>query len=692
MAASPPSTAPAMPDPSAASPTTAAAPATAPAIAPITVQAGLGSNNATADATGRSVIVLPIDPGLTCLRGLSPRRLRFEVEYGLERGTSANSFLFAAGSTAAGQPVPPVLVHPPGASFAAPFLEALAALVPAEAALKVVVGHVNPNRVALLRQLAERWPALMLVASNAGARLLSDLWNQQKPGSGAGGSGVAGTGASGAGVSSAADSIPSGDAGSAPGAASSQATPDLAGEAALPPLPPIDVVKQEVSRELAGGHRLTLIPVPTPRWPGGLVAFEERTGLLMSGKFFAAHLCGEAFSEANLSSTEEDRRYYYDCLMAPMARQVEAVVDRLDELPIRTIAPGHGPAIATSWRSLLADYRRWGESQGRSGLTVTLLYASAYGNTAAIADALAQGVARSGVRVESLNCEFAPSEQLIAAIRAGDALLIGSPTLGGHAPTPIVSALGTVLAEGDREKPVGVFGSFGWSGEAIDLLENKLRDGGFRFAFEPIRVKFSPDPATLRTLEETGISLGRQLQTEQRRSQRRSGGGGLEESRSNPAVQALGRLVGSLCVVTARKGEGEAALGGAMVASWVSQASFNPPGFTVAVARERAVESLLHVGDRFALNVLAAGRETGPMRQFLQPFPPGANRFAGLELEASPGGQPLLPEALAWLEARVTARMECGDHWILYAQVSHGGLLDPAGTTAVHQRRSGANY
>jgi flavorubredoxin/flavin reductase (DIM6/NTAB) family NADH-FMN oxidoreductase RutF len=621
------------------------------------------------DAEGRSVIALPLDPGLIGLRGLSPRRLRFEVEYGLERGTSANSFLFEAGTTAAGQPVPPVLVHPPGASFAAPFLEKLAALIPADAALKVVVGHVNPNRVALLRQLAVRWPALMLVASNAGTRLLQDLWTQQKPGSGAAG------------------------AGSPPGPVTSSATSALTGEPApLPPLPPIDVVKQEVSRELAGGHRLTLIPVPTPRWPGGLVAFEERTGLLMSGKFFAAHLCGEAFAEANPSSTEEDRRYYYDCLMAPMARQVEAVVDRLDALPIRTVAPGHGPAIASSWRSLLADYRRWGESQGRSGLTVTLLYASAYGNTATIADALAQGVARSGVRVESLNCEFAPSDQLIAAIRAGDALLIGSPTLGGHAPTPIVSALGTVLAEGDREKPVGVFGSFGWSGEAIDLLEGKLRDGGFRFAFEPIRVKFSPDPATLRTLEETGIALGRALQAEQRRSQRRSGGGGLAESRSNPAVQALGRVVGSLCVVTARKGEGEAALGGAMVASWVSQASFNPPGFTVAVARERAVESLLHVGDRFALNVLAAGRETGPMRQFLQPFPPGADRFAGLELETSPGGQPLLPEALAWLEAQVSARMECGDHWILYAQVSHGGLLDSAGTTAVHQRRSGASY
>jgi flavorubredoxin/flavin reductase (DIM6/NTAB) family NADH-FMN oxidoreductase RutF len=636
----------------------------------------------TAIATDRSVIVLPIDPGLTCLRGLSPRRLRFEVEYGLERGTSANSFLFAGGTTTAGQPVPPVLVHPPGASFAAPFLEVLAGLIPADAPLKVVVGHVNPNRVALLRQLAERWPALMLVASNPGARLLHDLWSQKKPPSGGAGSAASGS--------------TTGTEASPAAPAFSQAAPSPAGgdsaQTPLPPLPPIDVVKQEVSRELAGGHRLTLIPVPTPRWPGALVAFEESSGLLMSGKFFAAHLCSNSFAEANPSSTEEDRRYFYDCLMAPMARPVEGIVDRLDDLPIRTIAPGHGPAIATSWRSLLADYRRWGESQGRSGLTVTLLYASAYGNTAAIADALAQGVARSGVRVESLNCEFAPSDQLIAAIRAGDALLIGSPTLGGHAPTPIVSALGTVLAEGDREKPVGVFGSFGWSGEAIDLLESKLRDGGFRFAFEPIRVKFSPDGATLRTLEETGIALGRQLQTEQRRSQRRSSSGGLDESRSNPAVQALGRVVGSLCVVTARKGEGDAALGGAMVASWVSQASFNPPGFTVAVARERAVESLLHVGDRFALNVLAAGRETGPMRQFLQPFPPGADRFAGLELEASPGGQPILPEALAWLEALVTARMECGDHWLLYAQVSHGGLLDPAGTTAVHQRRTGAAY
>lgn len=591
----------------------------------------------------RRVIQLPIEPGLICLKGLSPTRLRFEVEYGLERGTTANSFLF---------PAVPLLVHPPGASFAEPFLAELAKLVPAEALLKVVVGDVNPNRVALLRQLVARWPNLLLLSSNAGAKLLEELWNLQKP--------------------------------VAPG---SETTPEP-----IPALPQIEVVKQEASRNLVDGHVLRLIPSPTPRWPGALLAFEETSGLLMSGKFFAAHLCSESFAEANRSSSEEDRRYFYDCLMAPMARQAESVVERLEALDIRTIAPGHGPAISESWRSLLNDYHRWGATQERARLSVALLFASAYGNTAAIADALAQGVARTGVRVESINCEFTPPEQLLAAIRSCDAVLIGSPTLGGHAPTPIVSALGTVLAEGDRSKPVGVFGSFGWSGEALDLLESKLRDGGFHFAFEPIKVKFSPDAARLKAIEETGTALGRQLQSEQRKVQRRSASGGLSESRSNPAVQALGRVVGSLCVLTTSKGEGGSRLSGAMVASWVSQASFSPPGFTVAVAKDRAVEALLHTGDRFALNVLASGRETGAMKQFLQPFAPGADRFAGLELEHSPAGQPLLPEAVAWLDATVQQRMECGDHWLLYAQVSRGGVLDASATTAVHQRRSGANY
>ena len=596
----------------------------------------------------RSVVTLSVADSLLCLRGLSPERLRFEVEYGLERGTSTNSFLVPGPEA--------TLIHPPGESFREPFLEALKRHCPTDHPMAVVVGHVNPNRVGLLRHMAVVYPRMRLLASSAGVKLLQELWTPPPPRPGQG----------------------QGDA-----APSAEPSPP-------PPVPPLRVIRseQQVPVGEPGDHwQLRLLPAPTPRWPGGLLAHEDRYGILFSGKFFGAHVCTEELEEAHGALHEEDRRFYYDCLMAPMAQQVDTVVDRLEALPIQAMAPGHGPVISQSWRSLFNDYRRWGECQRRSPLSVALLFASAYGNTAALASALGQGIAKAGVRVQSMNCEFSDADALRQAIHGSQALLIGSPTLGGHAPTPIMAALGTVLAEAERSKPVGVFGSYGWSGEAIDLLEQKLRDCGFPFAFPTLRVRFSPDAATLKRCEEMGTDLGQTLLRQQQQQQRRASGG-LKDSRSAPSLQALGRVLGSLCVLTARRGH----LSGAMVASWVSQASFTPPGVTVAVAKDRAVEQLLHNGNHFALNVLASGREKGLMKHFLQPFAPGADRFAGLETMESPHGQPLLQEALAWLEVQVCQRMECGDHWLVYGHVQHGDLLDEKGRTAVHQRRSGAYY
>ena len=93
--------------------------------------------------------------------------------------------------------------------------------------------------------------------------------------------------------------------------------------------------------------------------------------------------------------------------MAPMAAQVDALVERLEELEIRTIAPAwpcHRRELAKPVQRLPA----LGERHQQASLSVTLLFASAYGNTKAIADALAQGVNRTGVRVNSLNCTTPP--------------------------------------------------------------------------------------------------------------------------------------------------------------------------------------------------------------------------------------------------------------------------------------------
>ena len=601
----------------------------------------------------KKTILIPIDNNFICLRSLNPNRTRFEVEYSLEKGSCTNSFLLKQIKNETIGSKKYILIHPPGLTFEKEFLESLEALITKSSSeINLVMGHINPNKVAFIKKLNTKYKNITIICSNPGAKLLNEIWHQKKP------------------IKSKVSNIDEDNRES---------------------IPKVQIIKQIETFTINNNFELTFIPSPTARWPGGLIVFEKHTGLLMSDKLFGAHVYEEKWAELNSSRTEEERRHYYDCLMAPMSSQVNKVIEKLEEFDIDSIAPGHGPAISGSWRSLFNSYQSWGESQRYRNLKVALLFASAYGNTAAIADAIARGISKTGVKVKIINCEFTSSNSLISEIRNSDGYLIGSPTLGGHAPTPIVSALGTLLAEGDREKPTGVFGSYGWSGEALDLLEKKLKDGGFKFGFEPLKIKFSPDPTVLKTIEETGIQYAKKLINIKLRQERKANIG-LNSSKNDPTINALGRVVGSLCILTAQKGVEENISNGAMVASWVSQASFNPPGITISVAKERAVENLLHTGDKFALNILEQNNHKGLLSKFLKSFKPGDNRFADIEIKFSPGNQPLLNEALAWLEGTVKQRMECGDHWLIYAEIKHGKVLKKDGVTAVHHRKSGANY
>jgi len=283
------------------------------------------------------------------------------------------------------------------------------------------------------------------------------------------------------------------------------------------------------------------------------------------------------------------------------------------------------------------------------------------------------------VSVEAINCEFTEAEEIKAAVEKSAGFIIGSPTLGGHAPTPVQTALGIVLSTATNNKLAGVFGSFGWSGEAVDLIEGKLKDAGYRFGFDTIRVKFKPNEVTLQTCEEAGTDFAQALKKAAKRLV-------VAKQPATNVEQAVGRIVGSLCVVTATEGDVKTG----MLASWVTQASFNPPGLTIAVAKDRAMENMTHTNNQFVVNILAEGREI--RKQFMKVYTPGQDRFAGLDIQETNNGGIILNGALAYLECSVQSRMEAGDHWLVYATVDDGKVLNQDGVTAVHYRKSASYY
>ena len=564
----------------------------------------------------RDVQAIYIAAETFALRSRSWNRLRFEIEYALEKGTTANSFLIQGKLLA--------LIDPPGETFTAIYLDELRKRINIGDISYVILGHVNQNRIETLKALLEINSRITFVCTNPGAIALR------------------------------------------------QSLEEKFGENLK-----IQVVRGEEALDLGKGHILKFIPTSTPRHPDELCTYDSKTQVLYTDKFFGAHICGDQVFDECWSYLLGDRRYYFDSTMANQVRQVEAALDKLTDFPAVFYAPGHGPMLKHGLHELVNLYRQWSEAQKQQNISVALLFASAYGNTTTIANALARGITKAGVAVELINCENAEPEEIKAAIEKSSGFLIGSPTLGGHLPTQVQTALGIVLSTATKSYQAGVFGSYGWSGEAVDIIAGKLKDAGYTLAFEPIRIKFTPTEATLQVCEETGTDFAQALKKSKKVRTTLNPGSTVE--------QAVGRIVGSLCVLTAKRGE----ISTAMLASWVSQATFNPPGLTIAVAKDRAIESYLYEGDRFVLNILEQGKQL--RKYFMKKFAPGEDRFKDVLVEPTEGGL-ILPDGLAYLECRVAQRMECGDHWIVYAIVENGKLLQSNGLTAIHHRKTASNY
>jgi flavorubredoxin/flavin reductase (DIM6/NTAB) family NADH-FMN oxidoreductase RutF len=431
-------------------------------------------------------------------------------------------------------------------------------------------------------------------------------------------------------------------------------------------------------------HRFEFLSAPNLHWPDTIFSFDHGTGILYTCDAFGLHYCSDELFDSDPGAIAPDFRFYYDCLMGPNARSVLQAMKRMEALPpIRTIAVGHGPLLRHHLDLWLGDYREWSTGRSKGEAYAAVCYMSQYGFCDRISQAIARGIGKAEAQVQLVDLRATDPQELSALV--GEASAVVVPTWPAQPDSDLQASIGTLLAALQPKQWVGCYDAFGGNDEAIDTVADRLRSLGQNTGFEPLRIRQVPDATDYQRCEEAGTDLGQLLTKEKTIAAMKSLDADLDK--------ALGRLSGGLYVVTARQGEGDGVRSGAMVASWVSQASFDPPGITVAVARDRAIEALMQVGDRFVLNILGEQNHQVLLRHFLRRFPPGADRFAGVNLlEGAAAGGPVLGDALAFLGCRVAQRMEGPDHWIIYAVVEEGNVADTNAATAVHHRKVGNHY
>ncbi len=441
------------------------------------------------------------------------------------------------------------------------------------------------------------------------------------------------------------------------------------------------VVKSGSQLDLGQGHLLEFVSAPNLHWPDTMLTYDHGTQILYTCDVFGMHYCDDYLFDENLDLISPDYQLYYDCLMGPNARSVLSALKRMGDLPaIKTIATGHGPLLQHHLTELVERYRTWSQAQAKADTLAVIFYLSEYGYSDQLVHAIGQGIHKTGVAVELVDLRIADTHEVRELTGIAAAVVLGMPPVSAPESAHTQTLVNTILATVHSKQVFGLFESGGDDDESIDLLRNRLQEQGGREIFPPIQVRSAPSETTYQRCDEAGTDLGQWLTRERTIKQMKS--------LDNDLDKALGRLSGGLYIITAKKGEATSG----MLASWVAQASTSPPGITIAVAKDRAIESFMRVGDRFVLNVLEEGNYQSLMKHFLKRFPPGADRFAGLKTYPASHGSPILADALAYLECEVVSRMDAQDHWIVYSTTDSGRVAKMDAQTAVHHRKVGNHY
>ena len=552
----------------------------------------------------------------TAIRSLDWDRDRFDIEFGLQNGTTYNSFIIRGEKVA--------LVDTSHEKFRKLYLDTLTGTIDPKEIDYLIVSHTEPDHSGLVKDILKLAPQVTVVGTKVALQFLDDLVHQpyQKK-----------------------------------------------------------IVKNGDKLDLGKDHVIEFVNAPNLHWPDTMLSYDWATQVLYTCDVFGMHYCSASLYDEDLGKIEADYRFYYECLMAPNARAVLSALKRMQKLgEVKVVANGHGPLLLHNTSELIDRYRNWSEAKAKAEKTVAVFYVSDYGYSDRLSQAIARGITKTEVAVEMVDLKSADPQEVQEAVGRSAGIVIGMPPLSGSHAKEITANIGTILAAAKSKQVVGMFESYGDDDEPVDPLLTKFREAGLKQAFPAIKIRSTPTESCYQKCEESGTDIGQLVTRDRLVKQMKSLDSDLDK--------AIGRLSGGLYIVTAKKDEVKSA----MLASWISQASFEPPGFTVAVAKDRAIESLMQVGDRFVLNVLEEGNYQKLMKHFLKRFKPGADRFAGVKTQTANNGSPILTESLAYLECQVVSRMECSDHWIVYSKVSDGRVSNPDGLTAVHHRKVGNHY
>jgi NADH oxidase (H2O-forming) len=266
-----------------------------------------------------------------------------------------------------------------------------------------------------------------------------------------------------------------------------------------------------------GDRSLQFLHTPYLHWPDTQCAYLPEESMLFSGDVFGCHFCDNRLFNDQVGDFRFSFEYYYAHIMRPFKEYVLQALELVEPLPLKLIAPTHGPILRDHPQRYIQRYRQLSSPSLHSELspnqkTLLIFYISSYGNTRRMAEAIYKGAMQiEDVRVSLYDLEGGEVAPFVDLIEEADGLILGTPTINGDAVKPIWDLLSSLTVVNLKTKLGGVFGSYGWTGEGVRLVEDRLRGLKLRVPIPGLRVKLIPTDDEILECQAFGLELAQEL-------------------------------------------------------------------------------------------------------------------------------------------------------------------------------------
>lgn len=265
-----------------------------------------------------------------------------------------------------------------------------------------------------------------------------------------------------------------------------------------------------------GNNTLIFIEAPMLHWPDSMFTYMKGENILFPNDGFGQHLaCDSLFNDtADENEIMNESLKYYANILAPFSSQVTRKIKELMEmnLPIEMICPSHGIIWRRSPEKIIEKYLSWADSYQEN--QISIIYDTMWNSTGKMAQAIAEGIRLKDplVTLKLFNCSKTDKSDVLTEVFKSRAVIVGSPTVNNGYLYSIAGILELIKGLKLKNKKAVAFGSYGWSGEGVKLINHELSQAGFSVVDDGFKTTWTPDEQTLLKLREYGKALALKLQ------------------------------------------------------------------------------------------------------------------------------------------------------------------------------------